>query len=321
MKVAIASLLLAGLGLAAATPASNSVHAQGEVVARDSAAIAPPTVDGLWMLNLTQLAADGASVRKGEVVAAFDAGDLATRLNEKQSKLKEKQTELASLQLDLAERERQSALDTEQARADFEKAQRKASEPKDLIAGNAYKKLVIGLQQARAKYALQQQRQQLQARQRSEELRLAQAEAGQLRGEVGTLLASIAALTVTAPRSGVMIHADDWNGGKIDVGSRVWRGQAVAQIPDLSSLQIRAWVAERELARLALGEPVQVGVDGGTGNSLDGRVVAIGQVVHSKSRSEPVPVVDVTIALSGRTASLRPGQPVSVTIDTTKVRR
>jgi HlyD family secretion protein len=309
------------LFFAAADAHADSVRAEGEIIARQSAAISPPAIDDLWMMNITQLSTDGAAVKKGETVASFDGGQLSTKLSEKQSQLKEKQSQLAQLLLELDERQRTDHLATEEAHSNLDKARRKASQPKELIAGNDYQKLVIGLHQSERRMQLLQQREQLAAVQRQQEQRLAQAEVDQLHADVAAMKQSVIALNVTAPRDGVMLHKSNWDGQKFDVGSQAWRGQSIAEIPDLTTLAVRADLAERDLTRVAPGASVRVKVEGGLGTSLHGTVIEIGGAVRSKSRVQPVPIVEVLIALDTGNTKLRPGQPVRVEIAAADVKK
>lgn len=302
------SLLL--IGSAQAAPLSLD----GEIVARESAAIMPPAIDDLWQLNITQLAPDGRPVKKGDLVVGFDGGETQKKLLEKQSALKEKQTQREKLALDLAERERSERLATEEARSKLEKAERKATQPADALPRIDYQKLVIERDQMQAQMHLVARRETLAAEQRRQELRLLTSEIGQLEADVATLNDAIAALNVLAPRDGVMLHKSSWNGEKFDVGAQVWRGQAVAEIPDLSTLEVQAQLAERDLTRLKAGARARVSVEGGAGRALSATVREIGRVVRSKSRVQPVPVIDVRLALEGELNGLKPGQPVRVEI-------
>lgn len=313
MKILLIILLVS---FAIADARADNVRAEGEIIARQSAAIAPPAIDDLWMMNITLLSADGAMVKKGEVVASFDGGELATKLTGKQSLLKEKQSQRAQLLIELDERERTEHLATDEARANLDKAQRKASQPKAMVAGIEYKKQLISLQQSQRRMLLVQRREQLAAEQRVQERRLTQSDVDQLQAEVGLLQSSIAALNVLAPRAGMMLHNTNSDGQKFDVGSQAWRGQSIAQIPDMGTLAVRADLPERDLTRVAPGAAVRIRLEGGLGATLRGSVIEIGHAVHSKSRVKPVPVVDVLIALEAGTARLRPGQPVRVEIAT-----
>ncbi|MGN2242869.1 HlyD family secretion protein [Frateuria sp. GZRR33] len=304
---------------AADTRPAAAAHAPlsiaGELFAQSSLAISPPAVDGLWQLTVTQMADDGAKVKKGEPLVVFDGSEVTKNLTAKRSELAEKQRKQEQLKLDLADRTREAELATAQARADAEKARRKASVPKDYVAGIEYRKLVVARARAERKLRLTVERERIAERARAAEQRLADAEVAQLSEEVAELKASLGALTVHAPRDGILLHEAKWNGEKIDNGSQIWRGQSVGEMPDLSTLAVRASLPERELARVRVGQGVQVRVAGGGRQRLDGTVTSIGNNVHSKSRVEPIPVVDVLIQLQGgQRAGLKPGQSVQVAI-------
>ena len=310
LRPAIALALIAAAAGAAAAP----LRVDGEVYARRTSALMPPTVERMWQFNITQLAADGAPVKRGQPVIAFDSSDVVKQLAEKRSRLKEKQVELDKLDLELAERERTERLATDEARAALDKAQRKTQQPAELIAGIEYRKLLIARTQAERKLALAQRREALSAQQRRQERRLLAAERAQLQADVDRLQRSLAALEVRAPRDGLMMHRSNWEGEKYDVGSQAWVGQTVAEIPDMSTLAVRAELPERELQRVAVGAPVRIVVEGGAGSVLRGRIESVGRAVRSKSQVQPVPVLDLDVRLDDPRAPLRPGQAVRVEI-------
>ena len=82
----LAFALLAGAPVVHAA----SLRVDGEVYAQRSVQLVPPAVDRLWQFNLTQLAPDGSTVKKGDIVVAFDTNELVRQLSEKQSLLQEK---------------------------------------------------------------------------------------------------------------------------------------------------------------------------------------------------------------------------------------
>ncbi|MET0328902.1 MAG: HlyD family efflux transporter periplasmic adaptor subunit [Luteimonas sp.] len=302
--------------VAGVAAAQTPLRVDGEVYARTTAALMPPAVDRLWQFNVTQLAPDGAQVKEGDIVVAFDSGEIVRQLGEKQSQLEAKRRELEKLDLDLAERSRSEGLSTAQADAELEKAQRKTEQPQELIAALEYAKLVAERQRAERRAVLAAQRERLAAVQRTEERRVTASELAQLEADVARLQTALAAMNIPAPRSGVMMHRSNWNNEKFDVGSQVWRGQTVAEIPDTATLAVRAELPERELPRVAEGVPVRVVVEGGGGSAHRGTVAAIGRAVRSKSQVQPIPVLDLEIALDDPAARLRPGQSVRVEIGT-----
>ena len=295
---------------------NERLQINGEIYAQHSLAILPPAVDGLWQMAVTQMAGDGEAVKKGDMLVVFDSNEVVKNLTAKQGQLDEKLRTQEQLRLDLADRAREAALATAQAKADVDKAQRKANQPKEYIARVDYQKLVIARVRAEHRMGLTVQRERMAAEERAAEQRMADTDAGQLDGEVRRLKASLVSLTVTAPRDGIVLHQDSWSGGKVDVGSQVWRGQSVAQMPDLSTLAVRAALPEREFGRVSPGQRVRVVIAGGVDRSMSGRIAEVGGNVHSKSRVEVVPVVDLVVRLDQNLGQfeLKPGQPVQVEI-------
>ena len=290
------------------------VRASGEIQARDSVVISPPQVEDLWQLTITQMAGDGAMIKKGEPIVAFDGGEVVKKLTSTKSTLEEKLRQQDKLRMELAVKARSEAVTVADAAAQATKAQRKATQPADYVPGVEYKKLLIDRAKAEKLQALSVAHGQAAVAERAAEQREADADVARLKADVARLQTAIGELNVSAPRDGIFMHASNWDGSRIDVGTQVWRGKSVATIPDLHSLDVRANLAERDLTRVHVGDAAQITLEGGAGQVLSGRVTDIGLSVHSKSRVEPVPVVDLDIALDPYTISLKPGQPVRVDI-------
>ena len=300
-----------GLPLSAA---ATTRRLEGEIIARDSSAITPPEVGDIWMLSLTQLIPDGTTVSAGQVVAAFDGNELTRQLNEKRSALNEKQSLRQKLALEHAERARAEAIASAEQRAKLTKAQRKATQPADLIGAIDYKKLVAERKLAEIETELVERRERLAAQQRRAEAAQIDAEMADLDAQVREISAGLDKLNVKAPRPGVMLHLSNWQGEKFDVGDQIFRGQSIAQIPDMQRLAVRMQVPERQIAQVSQGQAARIEVDGGAAPTLHGRVVGIGRVVRSRSRVKPVPVIDVEIEFDAipEGTRLKPGQPVRV---------
>ena len=310
LRGVMALVLLAG----AAPLQAQGLRMDGDVVAKRKTQILPPAIDRMWQLNITQLSNDGSPVKAGDVVVVFDGGETQQRLVARQSAQAEKRSEREKLVLELAERERTERLATAERRANLDKAQRKATQPENLVRRVDYQKLMIERREAERLMTLAEEREGLATKQRQQELRLIDAELVQISNEVDELTKAIASLSVKAERDGVMMHRSSWNGEKFAVGSQVFRGQAVAEIPDLATLAVLATLPERDLLKLKQGAAVRISAEGGAGVAMDGTVEEIGSIVRSRSRVQPVPVVDVLIELHGDTSTLKPGQSVRVQV-------
>lgn len=298
--------------------AGQTLHATGEIIAQDAWTATSPQIPGVWQLNITRMAPDGSHVEKGQPLVTFAAGSLAQNLPQQQSALAEQKRTRDQLRLKLADDKRTAELAVAQARADVDKAARKARQPKDTLPGIEYKKLVIDRQSTREVLILTGKRAEVAAASRKAQLDEADAQVAQIQRKVTRMQASMAKLTVNAPHDGLFLHRVKYDGSKLDAGDQVFFGLAVGSMPRMDSLAVRAALPERDLRRVRVGQAVQVVLSGGTGRTLDGHVVRIGQNVHSKSGAEPVPVVDLHIALDERDDSLKPGRSVRVDIPPAK---
>lgn len=287
---------------------------QGEVVALDKVAIGPPSIRGHWQFQIVNLVQDGSRVEAGDLVVEFDAGELQRRLIDANNKRNEKNSERGKLLLELAERERNQALEVADERAKLEKARRKAAQPAETMASIEYRKLVLQREQAERRMALVETRFRRAAEQRRAELALVDSELNQAEAESTMLVAAIAAMRVTAPRAGIVQVNSGWRGERFETGSQVWMAQTVVELPDPQTLSVRAVLPERELSRVRVDQPVRVLFDGGASPALPGRVVSLGRVVRSKSKLQPIPVVDVLVQFDGAPDDIKPGQSVRVEI-------
>lgn len=292
--------------------AKNEISMDGEVVALKRSSILPPAIDELWSLKLTQLAPNGEPIKRGQMAVSFDGSEVIKRLQTKQSELAEKKTQQEKLKLELAERARTDKLATQEQQSRTEKAQRKASQPAALIRRVDYQKFVIDKKQSERLLALARQREVLVAQQRQLEWKVIASETANLEAEVRQLQMALTTLNVMAPQDGLMQHQSNWQGEKYAVGAQVFRGQEVAGIADLSSLAVRAQLNERDYTRVSLNARVKISVEGSAGTALSGQIVEIGRAVRSKSRTQPIPVIDVLIKLDKTGYKIKPGQTVRV---------
>jgi HlyD family secretion protein len=303
-----------------ASGASATLTLEGEIIATRSATLAAPPLVFIWQLNIAQMVPEGSMVKAGEVVVTFETTELNKQLLDNRNKLNEKQREREKLRLSLAEREREEALKTAEARSELDKAVRKASQPVDIIRNVEYQKLAIDRDRREDRMILHDKRERLTAQQRAAESRLVEVEIKRHEIEIERLTANIDSLSVKAPMDGMMLHRAGWNGVKFDVGSQVFIGLPVAEIPDMGSLAVRGLLPERELTRVAVGNRVTVHVEGGSGATLAAKVTRVGRVVRSKSRVQPIPIIEVFMALDRPSQGIRPGQPVRIDLDSNTAR-
>jgi len=294
---------------------------EGELIASRKSQIAPPAVKDVWQLTLQMLVPEGSMVDPTQVVATFDGATLMQQLQQKQGKLGETKSAIDKLQLEQAQAQREQALAVAFAISESEKAARKASQPATLIGGIAYQKLLIDKQASAERAELASALLKAQDSARLTLKREVQLIQSQLNGEISMLNLALASMQVKPSLSGMVIHNAGFNGDKFTSGSQVFFGLSVASVADMSSLQVNAWVPEAQSLNVRVGQQAEITLSGGA-RVLNGTVRSLGQVFRSKSRSQPIIVRDLSIALDAQPGagagaidkSLKPGTAVRVRI-------
>jgi len=100
-------------------------------------------------------------------------------------------------------------------------------------------------------------------------------------GEAETLLAKT---VIRAPFSGVVSRFE------LEPGAYVRAGDAVADMADLSEIEIDVGVDDRQIIALDEASPVRVAADALPGEWFDGRIASLGRVPDAASRKYRVPV-------------------------------
>ena len=149
------------------------------------------------------------------------------------------------------------------------------------------------------------------ARGDAETARIAGFELANAEVKVRDLEADIAAATIHAPVSGVVLLPPQPEGGRraetVEVGSRINRGQTMLVIGDLESFQVRAQVDEIDVGKLRIGQAVQVTGDAFSDVQLTGRVASVAAQASAEGNARTgLPSFAVTIEIGGITDEQRP---------------
>lgn len=118
----------------------------------------------------------------------------------------------------------------------------------------------------------------------------------QTRSAVDQLRATVAKKRLVAPFAGRLGIT------KIHPGQFLSKGDAIVQLETLDPIHADFSLPQQELARLALGQRVQLTVDARPGQLIEGRITAISPRVSDATRS-----VDVRATLANPDEALRPG--------------
>lgn len=308
---------LAQPAVASAAPAAVVAGAdaplkiEGEIASRQTMPVAPPTIPFVWQYKLARLAPEGMMVEAGQPIAVFESSEVANQLVNQQGKLRERESALEKLKLDQAEADRTGLLAQAEALSNAEKAERKASQPKELIRRVDYDKLVIERAEKTELSRLAKSQYEAQRRSRQAERSDLESEVAQLRTQISGLLKGQAALSVLAPRRGLVLYRTNFNGEKFNIGAQVWMGLSVATLADPEQLCVNAKVPEAQSASVHLGQAARVTVSGGR-QVLPARVSALGRAFHGKSAAQSTIVRDIELQFDAAPKDLKPGAAVQV---------
>jgi len=331
--VATSALLVVGILFGAfrlARPASNIPTAEvkrkefvdyleikGEVKALRSVIITAPYSAG--ELQIINLAANGAKVKKGDVLVEFDNTTVKQKLAQDQSALKSAEAEIQQSKATARLKDEQDLTDVMTAKFDAQKARLDASKQEILsqIDGEQAK-----LKLADAEQKLKENEAKLKADRSAAAADLAskQQKYDQAAYQVKQDETSLASLTMRAPLDGFIALQNHWQpqGGQTPFkqGDRAWPGAAIAELPDPSTLKIAARIEEAERGELKVGQSGNVRMDAIPDGSFEGRVDSISPTASLDfSAGWPVPRnFSVEVSLANTDARLTPGMGAVVRI-------
>ncbi|HEX7706815.1 MAG TPA: HlyD family efflux transporter periplasmic adaptor subunit [Thermoanaerobaculia bacterium] len=234
--------------------------------------------------SIKWIADDGASVRAGETVVELDntalTADLDARRQTAMQAAQESQQRSAEWLADLEQLE----LEVEKKQGDLDKAQLKASVPTDLLSlrefeerQGALRAATVGLE--KAEELLRARRIAIDAERRNLQLRFDKAQR-----EIDRAERAIVTLLLKAPRDGIVVVRDHFEGRKLQSGDTVWVGFPLALLPDFDSIRLKATLADVDDGRIARGMPVTVTLDGYPDAPLRGRIAAVSAVAQESRR-------------------------------------
>ncbi len=286
-----------------------SITESGEIRAKNSTSIVTPRVQG--NLKITYLVPEGTYVHAGDTVVKFDPTEALTNLKDAESKLeitesdkakmladqKSKLTDLESALKSALLSFELSKLNLEQMKfeADIKQQQAKLEHEKDQLS------------LAKAKQELESQK----IIQKSE-LSKINLQVQQDKASLEKAKRDLAALTLTAPKEGLVVYETNWSTGrKVMIGDTPWPGMPVVSLPDLSSMQSITYVNEVDVSRVKKDQKVVVRLDAFRDSSFTGIISSVASLGRNKDRNSNIKVFEVDVDIKSRSSILKPGMTTS----------
>jgi multidrug resistance efflux pump len=293
----------------------------GELEAKRADALSVPQTPS-FQVQIKWMAEDGTLVAAGQPVVEFDNSAFTQQLEEKRLAATDAASQLERTMADAATQEADKRFAIDQKRADLAKAQMAAAVPSELVPLWTYQDRQLTLERARAELAKAESDLDAQHKAAAADVAVQRIALDKARREIATAEGAIQALTLKAPRAGIVLASmHPWEGRKIQAGDNVWTGLAVATIPDLSVMRVQAALSDVDDGRIAPGMPVRCTLDAYPGETFLGRIAEISPVARELDRNPVLRYFPVRIELArGDPRRMRPGMSVRVEVETGEVR-
>lgn len=284
----------------------HRVTAEGTLESAGTTAInVPPEVRG--RVRLAWIATEG-PVATGDLVARFDPTAMENRLRDGRLDLQK-----ASLNLDKADLEStktRSKFETDLRIADHELDHARAFQKTDTTAFSRQEivesQIDEGLAIERQKHATWSRDSQSEIAGTERTLLDIQRKKAQL--EIDQAQQGLEALEVRAPHAGLLTLKRNWQGEPPQVGSDLWQGQALAEIPNLDAMEAKVFVLEADAGGLEEGKRAEVTLDAYPDQVWQGAIAKVAPVAQPRFRGSPVQFFEVTLSLEKSTEiPKRPG--------------
>jgi HlyD family secretion protein len=295
---------------------------KGELKAKRSVIITAPY--GAGDLQILNIVANAAKVKKGDVLVQFDATTVNQKLAQDKSALTSAEAEIQQARAAAKLKEEQDLTDVMSAKFAAEKARMDASKQEILS--------VIEGEQAKLKLADAEQKQ----KETEAKLKADRASAAsdmvskkqkydQAAYQVQLDEKSQALLTLRAPLDGVVALQNHWEpqGGPTPFksGDRAWPGAGLLELPDATALKISARIEEAERGQLNVGQTAKVLFDALPDRSFAGKVETISPTASLDfSAGWPIPRnFSVELSLSELDPRMTPGMGAQIRVAVARV--
>jgi HlyD family secretion protein len=262
----------------------------------------------MWDYKIAMMAPEGASVKKGDVVLAFDATELKRALekkeNERDAAAKELEKALSNTQLSRRDAELRSA----EAEGHLRKATLKLDRPSDLTGSLELAAARSDRELAHTEVAHQQAKSSATRDQDTALLAALNDKLARAEARIAETKDWISRMEVRSPRDATVIHASNWNEQKKKVGDSAWREEKVIETAALDEMIANGEIDEVDASKAVVGQHVTLRLDALPDVKLAGTVQSIGKTVQRQSKKNPLKVVRLKITLD-KTSSvgMRPG--------------
>lgn len=298
------------------------IHCRGSLAAKRTAQITAPI--GVADLQIVWLSPTGSEVKEGQSIFRFDESKLQQDLREKNVALQQAQATFDQAVAQARMRAEQDKVDLSSARYAMEKARLEVSK-QTIVSPMEGQKSALDLKMAEEKVTLQISASDL--HNKSDEAKNASQRRlrDEAQAEVLRVQQRLRLMNMKSPFNGVINYLSNYSQGWMNaqpfkVGDHVSAGAPIAEIPDLSTLEMESKVDETDRGRMAAGNTVLVHVDAFPENVFTAHIVSISPLTEeSFDEWPPVRSFRAFARFDKPDGRLRPGMNAAADIIESKI--
>ena len=239
------------------------IRCRGELKARRSVQIIAPV--NVPELRLVWLAPTGAAIKAGDPVVRFDPSSAQQQLKEKEAAFKQAQAALDQAIAEAALATEQDRVETTQSKYQVERAKLEVSK-QEILSRLQGEEAQVDLGLAEKKSEVQEAKNNFNKVSNEAKVSSLRRLRDKAAAEVELTKSRLERMQVTAPLTGVVVYLPNYSQGWMNakpfkVGDQVWPGGVIAEIPDLSTLEMEGKVEEIDRGKIRVDQEVRIRVD------------------------------------------------------------
>lgn len=290
----------------------RKVRAEGNLKAAKATAVAAPGNDATYKIGW--LIEDGSRVKKDDVLVRFDPTEL-----EKELEAGKAEGATADRKTDKEKAESGTAIanlgrDAEQARRELEVSRTFQSKDPELWSRHEIIESDIDVELAGRRVENARTTRGIREEMSKASLEILAIDRRKAGLKIDKAARDLAQVTVRAPHDGIVVFRRDWKGDIPEIGSVVWSGFPLAEIPEVKELEAEVWVLESDVGGLAPGRPAKVVVEAHPESPVDAKIKSVDALAKPRMRGVPVQYFGVTLTLATDPKTMKPGQRVVATL-------
>lgn len=292
------------------------VRCRGELVSmRSVQLVAPMNVPGM---QIAWQAPPNSEVKEGDVVVRFDSSLAKQGLLEKQAALQQAQATLDQAVAQARITAEQDRLDLASAHVDLEKAKLEVTK-QELVSPLQGEESKIDLGLSAEKLRVQEATNNLHQTSDAQKIGSATRLRDKAQQDIEITNERLTRMEMHAPSNGVVVYVNNYAQGWINakpfkVGDSVFPGTVVAEIPDLSTLEMKAKLEEIDRGRILVDQDARILVDPFPEKPFPGKVTSISPLVEQGFDWPPTRNFRAFVRFTDRDPRLRPAMNSQVDI-------